>query len=110
MSTSGTHCRSCVGATRGPPQRLVPNSPHRPRKVAAHGAYVVEARAKNAFRLHDLRNELSLDVDHDLDADGACLLLALCDAGDRGVLVASVHAPQPDTVRYLACPPPAPGD
>ena len=53
-----------------------------------------------AFRLHDVAAESTLDLES-RDALAPCAKVAVCDAGDRGALIASVHEDDPGLVRYL---------
>ena len=103
LATTGDACRVCVGATRGSEGAAAAA----PGDVAAGGRFVVEARGAHALKLHDLAGARSMDVRHDLGGDFR--FLAVCDAGDRGALVASVHDAAPANVRFLPCPFPEAG-
>ncbi|KAH8095630.1 hypothetical protein JL720_2944 [Aureococcus anophagefferens] len=98
LATTGDACRVCVGATRGSEG----GAAAAPGDVAAGGRFVVEALGAHALKLHDLAGARSMDVRHDLGGDFR--FLAVCDAGDRGALVASVHDAAPANVRFLPCP------
>jgi len=99
VAVVGDECRVVLGraaaaGAAGPPPSAAS------RKVAAAGRYVVEARGGGAFRLHDVAAESTLDLES-RDALAPCAKVAVCDAGDRGALIASVHEDDPGLVRYL---------